>query len=478
MVAILLPSSIDFAVAYAAASRLGAVATGINTRLGRTEITAILDRCRPAVLFHDGGHDADPVPVGRAPSRASVMARRELRDLASRGRGARGRRRRRAPEDPACIVWTSGTTGTPKGAWFDHRALRASAEMSGILSAPFDVRSMPVPFAHAGYMNKVWDQLAWVVTCVLAPGAWTAEAMLAMMVREHVTAGQGVPTQWTKLLELPRGSRRRPVVAAARVDRLGAGVARARRGDAHAARVPDRGALRVHRVVDDDGHGARRSARGVVAHRRSTARRRRAGARRRRPAWRSRRARSGSFACARAVRWAATGRSRRAPRRRCRPTGGSSPATSDGSAPTATSCCAVAAPRCTSAVATTCIRSRSSTRCRSTPASTGSRCSGAPAPTIGEIGVAFVVPVDPRRRRRRATTLRAWCLDRLADYKAPDEVDRRRRASAHRDAQGRQGRSSRTRYLGGSCGSAGDDEGVDGDHAGALGAVEGGPSAG
>ena len=100
-------------------------------------------------------------------------------------------------------MWTSGTTGTPKGAWFDHRALHASAEMSGILSAPFDRRSMPLPFAHAGYMNKLWDQLDFVITCVLLPGVWTAQGLLDVLVRHRVTGGQGVPTQWTKLLELP-----------------------------------------------------------------------------------------------------------------------------------------------------------------------------------------------------------------------------------------------------------------------------------
>ena len=91
----------------------------------------------------------------------------------------------------------------PKGAWFDHRALQASAQMSGILSLPFDRRSMPIPFAHAGYMNKLWDQLAFVITCVLLPGAWSAEAMLDLMVKERITGGQGVPTQWAKLVDLP-----------------------------------------------------------------------------------------------------------------------------------------------------------------------------------------------------------------------------------------------------------------------------------
>jgi acyl-CoA synthetase (AMP-forming)/AMP-acid ligase II len=47
---------------------------------------------------------------------------------------------------------------------------------------------------------------------------------------------------------------------------------------------------------------------------------------------------------------------------------------------------------------------------------------GADAPTIGEIGVAFVVPVDPTAPPTR-DELRAWCKGRLADYKAPDRVE-------------------------------------------------------
>ena len=103
-----------------------------------------------------------------------------------------------------CIVWTSGTTGLPKGAWFDHRALEASARLSDILSAYHDVRLMPVPFAHAGYMNKLWDQVEFVINCVLTPTPWTAESMLELMVAEHATMGWGVPTQWAKVVDLPR----------------------------------------------------------------------------------------------------------------------------------------------------------------------------------------------------------------------------------------------------------------------------------
>jgi acyl-CoA synthetase (AMP-forming)/AMP-acid ligase II len=47
---------------------------------------------------------------------------------------------------------------------------------------------------------------------------------------------------------------------------------------------------------------------------------------------------------------------------------------------------------------------------------------GAPAPVIGEIGVAFVVPVD-QACPPSTEDLRAWTRQRLADYKAPDRVE-------------------------------------------------------
>ena len=82
--------------------------------------------------------------------------------------------------------------------------MEASARLSNILSAYHDVRLMPVPFPHAGYMNKLWDQVEFVINSVLTGTPWTVESMLDNMVRERVTVGQGVPTQWSKLVDLPQ----------------------------------------------------------------------------------------------------------------------------------------------------------------------------------------------------------------------------------------------------------------------------------
>ena len=53
-------------------------------------------------------------------------------------------------------------------------------------------------------MNKLWDQVEFVINCVLTATPWTAESMLEQMVAEHATMGWGVPTQWSKLVDLPQ----------------------------------------------------------------------------------------------------------------------------------------------------------------------------------------------------------------------------------------------------------------------------------
>jgi acyl-CoA synthetase (AMP-forming)/AMP-acid ligase II len=195
VVAVLLPSGIDFAVCYAAIAWAGAVTTGLNTRLGSREVNAILERADPAVVIYDA--DAG---FPKIDDRIPVLDRVEV----TRARFAEdGGPASVRPEDPAVIVWTSGTTGTPKGAWYDHRNLAAAARTAGVMSAPYDRKLVATPFAHAGYMAKIWDQVAWGTTVIVSPVPWTAGEMARILRDERITVAGGVPTQWAKLLDEP-----------------------------------------------------------------------------------------------------------------------------------------------------------------------------------------------------------------------------------------------------------------------------------
>lgn len=196
VVVMMLPSTHEYAIAYGAIALAGGVATGVNARLGRREIEAVIRTAAPRLVIHDAAtFSFRPEGVPLATLDGLVAA--------GDGVGLGAERPHRLPDDPAVIIWTSGTTGTPKGAWFDHRGLEAAVHSAGVMSAPFDVKLAGTPFPHAGYAAKLWDQLAWGTTNVSAPTPWRAADMLQLLVEERITVAGGVPTQWVKLMDEP-----------------------------------------------------------------------------------------------------------------------------------------------------------------------------------------------------------------------------------------------------------------------------------
>ena len=192
VVCLVLPPSIDFAVLYQGIVRLGAITTGINPRMGEAERQSIFDRMRPTLTIIDDDAEHPGAQAGRVVRLAEVVdPPPALRpDVEPRSSSA-----------PVAVVWTSGTTGLPKGALFDHEALRAVATGTDVLSQPGDRRLSPLPFSHVSYVTRAWDEIANAITTIISPAPWRAETTLAAMMAEDVTVAQGVPTQWALLME-------------------------------------------------------------------------------------------------------------------------------------------------------------------------------------------------------------------------------------------------------------------------------------
>ena len=193
VVGVSLPSSIDYAIAYQAILRLGAITSGMNPRLGPAENAHIIERSEPVVIVTDAG----PSAMGSVPLLSCAELREAAADTPFTARPSV------VDTDPVAIVWTSGTTGRPKGAVFDHACLRAMAAAAGPLSRVGDRRLSPLPFAHVGYMTRVWDELMHVITTIVCPTPWTAAGALELIGTERVTVGQGVPAQWQMMLAHP-----------------------------------------------------------------------------------------------------------------------------------------------------------------------------------------------------------------------------------------------------------------------------------
>ncbi len=204
VVCVMLPSSIDYAVLYAALLRLGAVTSGINPRMGAGEVASILERAAPVlVVAADPAAGAAPRPADVVP--ADTVSGAEV--AAAWTADPPSRRPRLHRDDPVAVVWTSGTTGRPKGAVFDHANLAAVADGTDVLSRPGDRRLSPLPFAHVGYMTRAWDEIANGITTIITPTPWRADDAVRILASERVTVAQGVPTQWALMLDSPELAR-------------------------------------------------------------------------------------------------------------------------------------------------------------------------------------------------------------------------------------------------------------------------------
>jgi acyl-CoA synthetase (AMP-forming)/AMP-acid ligase II len=194
VVLISLEPSIDFAICFAAAQLIGAVASGVNPRLGRREVAAIVEKTDAPVMVLEPGAEA---PAGAR----HIVWRSEMAGL--RSGSIKAVPHKSIASDLAVIIWTSGTTGLPKGACFTHANLKSAIQTAGPMAAPFARKLSSVPFAHAGYMAKGWEQIAYGMTLIITETPWSAAQMLRLLVDERISIAGAVPTQWAKLLDLP-----------------------------------------------------------------------------------------------------------------------------------------------------------------------------------------------------------------------------------------------------------------------------------
>ncbi|HEV2309642.1 MAG TPA: AMP-binding protein, partial [Acidimicrobiia bacterium] len=196
VVVLLVPSSIKFAACYSGALRAGAITSAVNLRLGPAEQSSIFARTEPRVTVLGDGATLPPgVEAGLVLPVTELKAAFAADPLANPPR--------LAASDPTCIVWTSGTTGAPKGAVYDHETQAAISRNVGELTAPGDRRRVVLPFAHVGYMTRMWDEFANATTIVVAGEPWSAGETLRIIRDERITMATGVPTQWQLVLDHP-----------------------------------------------------------------------------------------------------------------------------------------------------------------------------------------------------------------------------------------------------------------------------------
>lgn len=114
-----------------------------------------------------------------------------------------------SPLDPINIQFTSGTTGTPKGATLTHRNILNNAYFGGLSMhfSPADRLCIPVPMYHCfGMVLGTLVCVAHGATMVMPCEVFEPVAVLNAVEQEKCTALHGVPTMFIAELDLPNFS--------------------------------------------------------------------------------------------------------------------------------------------------------------------------------------------------------------------------------------------------------------------------------
>ena len=205
-IALLLGNDIEFVIATLAAAALGAVVVPLSIREQMPGIAYILKQCGAAVVVHDAALGERLPPAADAPDvrlRVSVgfhggsEAFAALADSAPPVQAAQVRE-----EDVAAILYTSGTTGRPKGAMLTHFNIVHSAmhyENTMALSSS-DRGAAVVPLSHVtGLVGLLMVMVRTAGTLLVMP-AFKAGDFLEFAERERMTFTVMVPAMYNLCL--------------------------------------------------------------------------------------------------------------------------------------------------------------------------------------------------------------------------------------------------------------------------------------
>jgi long-chain acyl-CoA synthetase len=202
-VGLMLPNVPYFPVVYYGILRAGGVVVPMNVLLKGREVTFYLTDPAAKVMFawHDFAAAAQE-GAGEAGAEAIIVKPGEFEAVLADAP--------RAPEnvardgsDTAVILYTSGTTGTPKGAELTHENLRRNAEVTGVTLVQVteeDVILGALPLFHAfGQTCAMNVAVASGAMLTLIPRFDPAKA-LEIIKRDRVTVFEGVPTMYHAIL--------------------------------------------------------------------------------------------------------------------------------------------------------------------------------------------------------------------------------------------------------------------------------------
>lgn len=208
-VSILAHNSVAYLDLFYGCAKIGAVFAPLNWRLVAGELRYILGDCRPKLLLV--GEEFEETAAALQPHTAEMG----IEDVVPLARYAAALPRQEAhepprpaalsPETPHCILYTSGTTGRPKGAIIPQRQVLWNCINTAISwgLTEHDVSPVFTPLFHAGGLFAFMTPLHYLGGRVILTRGFDVEESLRIIIEEQCTVILGVPTLFQMWLNSP-----------------------------------------------------------------------------------------------------------------------------------------------------------------------------------------------------------------------------------------------------------------------------------
>ncbi|MEN1959367.1 AMP-binding protein [Luteimonas sp. MJ246] len=204
-VALVLPNRYEAVVACYGAWLAGAVVVPLNAQASRRELAAWLAHCEPAfVLAVSGDAEAEvALEATVAPGRRMLLGPRSDAAWPDEPAPAKAQAGAGAAGDLAMIMYTSGTTGAPKGVTLSHANVVANVDavVADLGLVADDCTVSVLPFYYSYGASVLHTHLAAGAHVVLEPNLVFPHLVAATLAKEGATGFSGVPSTFALLLE-------------------------------------------------------------------------------------------------------------------------------------------------------------------------------------------------------------------------------------------------------------------------------------
>jgi long-chain acyl-CoA synthetase len=203
-IALCAPNSGDWLAFYFGVLKVGAVAVTLSSMLTRDELAFLINHSQPRIVFTvDEKLDAldgfkGPGGVEKVISSGGDLSLQQLMDKGSPSFKAADSDR----SDTAAILYTGGTTGTPKGVMLTHENINTSAHNVAFSehSAEADRALCFLPFNHVFGQMHIMNATILSAGCLEILPAFDLDRVLDILAAGRVTKLFAVPTVYVRLL--------------------------------------------------------------------------------------------------------------------------------------------------------------------------------------------------------------------------------------------------------------------------------------